>query len=261
MIKGLYTSAAGMLPLQYRQDVLANNLANSHTPGFKRDRVFVHDLVTADLYLNEHGLASTGERPAVVGVNPQAYQYAVGDSKLVVEEQTDFSQGSIEVTGNDFNLALDGNGFFAVQTPQGLRYTRAGFFGMSRTGTLATAEGYEVQGAAGPINVQGGKLMVSNNGDVLVDGELRGRIRVADFPRPYHLTKESDNLYVPEGQAAGQPAQNFAIKQGALESANGHPVDQLVRMIELQRLFELGQRAIRMQDESLQQVITQGGRL
>jgi flagellar basal-body rod protein FlgF len=261
VIKGLYTSAAGMLPLSFRQDLMTNNLANSSTAGFKRDRLFIHDLITADLYLNENQLASTGERPRTISVSPDAFSASVGNSSQVIEERTDFSQGAMDVTGNDFNLGIEGDGFFTVQTPQGIQYTRNGFFNVGANGSLVTAAGFPVLGTAGPINIQGRKFTVLRNGDVYVDNELRGRLRIVDFPKPYKLTKTANDLFTPQGGAAGQAAQNFKVNQGMLEKANAHPVDQLVQMIELQRLFEIGQRAIRMQDETLQQAISQVGRV
>ena len=261
MIKGLYTSAAGMLPLAYRQDLIANNLANVNTSGYKQDRAFVHELINADLYLNEYGIASTGQPPRLINVMPPAYRAAVGDASQVIVHQTDFTRGKIEVTGNDLNLAIDGDGFFTVDTPQGVQYTRSGYFSINADGELVTADGYTALGEAGPINVQGGKLSVQNNGNVLVNGEIRGSLRITDFDKPYRMTKTADNLFISEAGDAGQAAEDFLIKQGVLEQANSHPIDQMVKMIELLRLFELNQRVIRYQDETLQQAVTQIGRV
>lgn len=262
MIKGLYTSAAGMLPMQYRQDLTTNNLSNSHSAGYKRDRAFVRELVTADLYLNVDKIASTGARPQMVDVSPPAFRAAVGDASQVVQEQTDFSQGPMQVTGNDLNMAIQGDGFFTVDTPQGLRYTRDGTFGINQDGNLVTQQGYEVQGEGGPINVSGGGIIsVTRDGAVSVDGVVRGNLRITDFQQPYEMTKISDSLFVPEDGGAGQDAEDFTVHQGMLEGSNAHPIDQMVTMIELSRVFELGQRAIRMQDETLQQAVTQAGRV
>ena len=129
------------------------------------------------------------------------------------------------------------------------------------SGELATPEGYTVLGTAGPINVQGGKLIVQQNGDVYVNDQLRGRLRITDFDKPYRMTKTGSNLFVPQGGQAGRTAENVVVRQGMLEQANSHPIDQLVSMIEIQRMFELGQRAIRLQDETLQQAVTQVGRV
>jgi flagellar basal-body rod protein FlgF len=261
MIKGLYTSAAGMLPLDYRQDLVANNLANVNTSGYKQDRAFVHELINADLYLNENGIASTGLPPRLVNVMPAAYRAAVGDASQVIVHRTDFTRGKMEVTGNDLNLAIDGDGFFAIDTPQGEQYTRSGYFSVNADGELVTAEGYTVLGDAGPINVQGGKIIVQNNGNVMVNNEPRGTLRITDFSKPYRMTKTADNLFIAEAGSAEQEAEDFVIRQGVLEQANTHPIDQMVKMIEILRLFELNQRAIRLQDETLQQAVTQTGRV
>ncbi len=261
MIKGLYTSAAGMLPLQHRQDLVANNLSNTNTAGYKQDQAFVRELVTADLYLNENQIASSGQRPPMVNISPPAFRAAVGDASQVVQQYTDFSQGAMEVTGNALNLAIDGDGFFTVQTPAGFQYTRNGSFSINGDGELVTSQGHVVMGEGGPINVSGGTINVLTNGGIAVDGNVRGNLRITDFPKPYEMTKVSDSLFVPAGGGAGQDAENFTVNQGMLEGNNGHSLDQMVKMIEISRMFELGQRAIRLQDETLQQAVTQAGRI
>ena len=261
MIKGLYTSAAGMLPLPYRQDLVTNNLANANTSGYKQDRAFIRALVTADLYLNEYQIASTGEPPPMVNISPPAFRASVGNSSQVVEMQTDFSQGDLEVTGVDFNFAIEGDGFFTLQTPDGIRYTRGGNFQMDPDGNLASAQGFQVLGTAGPLNVQGGRLKVQENGNIYVDNILSGTLRISDFDKPYELNKVADNLFAPRGAAAARNADNFIVKQGMLEKATGHPIDHLVGMIQLERFFEIGQRAIRLQDETLQKAASQVGRI
>ncbi|MEA2062689.1 MAG: flagellar hook-basal body protein [Gemmatimonadota bacterium] len=262
MIKGIYNSAAGMLPLPYRQDLVANNLANVNTAGYKLDRAFVRELVTADLYLNEHQIASDGKQPALVNITPPAFRASVGDSSQVVQMLTEFTQGAMEVTGNPFNVAIEGDGFFTVETPLGIQYTRNGTFHLGPDGNLVTAQGYTVLGQDGPILVQGGEAAILPNGDVYVDNIQAGTLRISDFARPYKLNKTTDNFYIPQGAGdAPQEAQNYIVKQGMLEKANANPIDQLVEMIEIQRLFDIGQRAISMQDETLRQAVTQAGRI
>ncbi len=260
MIKGLYTSASGMLPLQFRQELTANNLSNSNTAGYKQDQAFVRELITADLFLNENQIASSGQRPQQVNISPPAFRAAVGDSSQVVQQFTDFSQGPMEVTGNMLNLALEGDGFFTIETPGGLQYTRNGSFSINEDGELVTSQGHVVLGVDGPINVAGGTINILANGGVAVGGVQRGSLLITDFPKPYEMAKVSDSLFVPTG-GGGQDAQNVSVQQGMLEGSNGHPLDQMVKMIEISRLFELGQRAIRLQDETLQQAVTQAGRI
>lgn len=262
MIKGLYTSAAGMLPLSHRQDLTSNNLSNTGNSGYKQDRAFVRALINADMYLSEGGFATSGQPPRLVNVDPPAYVAAVGQAaSQVVDQRIDFSQGPLEVTDNDFNLAIQGNGFFTVQTTQGIQYTRSSYFGINNNGNLVTSDGFVVLGTGGPINVQGAKLTVQQNGAVLVDGVQRGTLRITDFPQPYNLLKTQDNLFMAQGGVAGQQVQNPLVRQGVVEGANAHPIDQMVQMIEISRMFELGQRAIRLQDETLQQAVSQAGRV
>jgi flagellar basal-body rod protein FlgF len=261
MIKGLYTSAAGMLPLPYSQELVTNNLSNVNTSGYKQDRSFIRDLISADLYLNQNQLASTGASPGLANIDPPAFRASVGNSSRVVEYRTDFSQGGMEITGNDYHLALEGEGFFTVRTPQGTQYTRNGQFAISSTGTLVTEEGFEVLGASGPINVQGGKMAVQQNGDVYVNNILRGRLNIASLNNPNTLSKTDAGRFVPQTGVNMRVSGNFKVRQGVLEQANAEPIDQLVRLIEIERMFEFGQRAIRMQDETLQQAVTQVGKI
>jgi len=260
MIKGLYISAGGMLPFNHRQELVANNLSNSNTAGYKQDQAFVRELITADLYLNENQIASSGQRPPMVNVSPPAFRAAVGDSSQVVQQFTDFSQGPMDVTGNALNLAIQGDGFFTIQTPNGIQYTRNGSFSINENGELVTNQGHSVLGQGGPINVSGGTINILEGGGVSVDGFQRGSLRITDFDKPYKMTKVSDTLFVPAAGGAGRnaDAQDFTVHQGMLEGANGNSLDQMVKMIEISRQFELGQRAIRLQDETLQQAVTFG---
>lgn len=225
MDRGLYIAASGMLAEQIRQEQIANDLANASTPGYKGDR-------TAQSSFGELLLASTASG-RVVG--PQ------GTAVLVDEIRTDFTPEPARDTGEPLDFAIVGEGFFAVQTPQGVRYTRDGQFGVSAAGQLVTSRGFPVLGAGG------GPVPVAANGTV--DPRLVGVTALAN-PR-----KAGDNLVEgqPQGAATGQ------VRSGALEGSGADPARAMVDMIASMRAFEAGQKVIQTIDDTLGKAATQVG--
>ncbi len=242
MIKGIYSSASGMLPRILKQESFANNMANVNTPGFKKDGIFLQVLNDA----SKESLITDvpWETPMVDGI------------------YTDFSQGDLEDTGNDKNLALEGNGFFVVETEAGPRYTRSGNFLLSPQGILSDPNGNPVLTESGPLTVSGDNFTVGMDGTVSVDGSTVGKIKVVDFEKPYALNKEGDS-YFAAAQATGQekPADNFQVRQGYLEKSNVNVVDVMVDMLASFRAFEAGQKAISAQDETLDKAVNDLGRI
>jgi flagellar basal-body rod protein FlgF len=208
-----------------RQELLANNLANASTAGFKQD----------DLML------FTPSSPA--GASPSGTH--------ILAQWTDFSQSSIRDTGRELDIAVDGSGFLAVQTPRGVRYTRSGALAVSRDGYLVTASGYQVLGEGGPISVRSSRPSITEKGEVVDDGQTVDTVRVVDFAKPYRLTKEGDGLFAPADAAvAPGRAQDHQLVGGALEDSNVNTVRTMVQMIEMLRGFESAQRAIQAVDEA-----------
>jgi flagellar basal-body rod protein FlgG len=151
---------------------------------------------------------------------------------------TDFSQGPLQKSDNVLDVALYGDGFFAVNTPQGTAYTRQGNFKRGANNQLVTADGHQVQGAAGPITLTGGRIDIGNTGVVTVDGTPVGTIAQVDFPKPYAFQKLGGGLFVPaDPQAATTPA-SAQVKQGYLEGSNVNVVVEMARMIETSRYSE-----------------------
>lgn len=227
------TLPSGMQMHWRRHEVLANNLANASTAGFKQD-----DLVVA-------GQTAPPIEPSFImmGMTPIVQH--------TVTQWTDFSPGLIRDTGRPLDVAIDGSGFFAVQTARGLRYTRAGALTMNRDGYLTTPGGHRLMGASGPIAVSSGRVSISANGEIQDDGRTVDTIRVVDFPRPYRLQKEGDGLFAPV-DPAGPPgvAANYQVVGGALEGSNVDTVRTMVSMIEMLRSYESAQRAIQSADET-----------
>lgn len=228
MNSGMYAAVSGSLAAMRRLDVISNNLANVNTPGYKKDKMSFEGL-----------LAGTANPPAV----PQG---TTADPILQKENiYIDFTGGLTSQSGNPLDLALDGDGFFAVTTPQGTAYTRQGNFRTSVDGTLVTVDGYPLQGSGGSaIRIQGSLVEIDAKGVVTVDGTQSGAISVVDFEKPYSLTKVGNALFVAADPQATPQAGNAQILQGHLEGSNVESISEMVQMIETNRYFEACSKVI-----------------
>lgn len=233
MNSGLYAALSGNLAAMRRLDVISNNLANANTAGFKGDRLQFESV-----------LASSKKQA-------QQPQGTLSDSPVFSNEQffTDYSQGPMLQTGNTLDVALEGDGFFVVTTPQGRAYTRQGNFHLDSGGRLVTSEGYQVQGG-GPIVINGGQVDIDSKGAILVDGTPVGTLEVVDFQKPYNLQKQGEGLFVPANpQDTPTAVTTTTVLQGALEGSNVNVVAEMVRLIETTRYFESCQKVVRSYDD------------
>lgn len=226
MESGFYSSFTGFAARMDALEVLANNLANVSTTGFKAQHEFYRSF-TAWL------------QPALTTpINQAINQFGVlGGARL------DLSTGSIEHTGNDTDLALEGPGFFNIQTNNGLRFTRAGNFSFNAKRQLVTAQGDLVLGDQGPIQIPAGQLNIGPDGTVSVDGALVATLKISNFAPNTQLTSEGSSYFVAP-QNAATPAAQVNIRQGSLENSNTDPVRSTVELIELQRTSQLMERAL-----------------
>jgi flagellar basal-body rod protein FlgF len=250
MIRGIYFSARGMSIESIKQDVISNNLANVNTNGFKKDTVAVQSFSEYLLRVQQN----SGSR--MLG--------AVNQSPLIDSIVTRYDMGMLEQTGKDTDFAITGEGFFVIQTPQGLRYTRDGSFHLDREGYLVTAEGHYVLNTAGdPIESGSGTLVVDSHG-VIRDGigSLIGQMQIAGFTREQQLQmqKQGHNLFaMPEGI---MPAQLVGtVQQHAVERSNVDVIREMVEMITVTRMYEANQKSVQTQDELLGKSINEVGRV
>ncbi|MCE5249625.1 flagellar hook-basal body protein [bacterium] len=244
MVKGLYLSAYGMIPRIIQQDGIANNLANTSTHGYKKGDIFLRQLITADNALN--------------------HARGTDRSQISEDRRIDFTQGTLDRTDNDLDLALNGPGFFRVQDASGnISYTRNGRFYLDNNGYLITKEGmYLINDRNNRIIIQGGDVAIQGNGDIVVDGILANTIGLADFaPTDYPaLEPVGKELFrKPDTINEIKPSDDTVFLQGYLESSNVDPIRSMVDMIEVYRMFELGQKSIQIQDQTLQRVVTEIG--
>ena len=219
----------GMMAQEERMNLTANNMANVNTPGFKRD-------------------------------------VPVFEGYLVKQSKVDFSPGPFELTERDLDLALDGPGFFQIETAAGIRYSRNGNFKQNSDGQIVTMDGDPVvgagfipEGARGVIVEPEGRVKVINQDG---DEEIIGQIDLVEFDDPNMLIKEGYDLYVPKSPLfEAEPAENTKMEQGFLEKSNVNAVNESVQMIDLYRIYEALQKIVQTKQEMDEKATGQLGRL
>ncbi len=239
----IYKVGAGAILQQMRLDVYANNLANVNTSGFKADQpVFRFD---------------PAESPTTGPSQPSRLSpYA-----LPLEYVTDFEPGPVTATGNPLDAAIVGDGFFEIQTPDGLQYTRNGHFSINGDGVLSTTEGWPVMGEGGEITIEGSRVEIGETGEVSVDGNAAGVLKVARFADRSQLRKTGSTLFKPSNVVAEEadPAQ-FRISQGTIEASNVNAIRTMTEIIETLRVFETYQKVIQAADNVTAKTVNEVGR-
>lgn len=247
MIRGIYTGASGMLAESMRTDVISNNLANVNTAGFKKDIAVSKDFGSMLITRINDGAESP-----VIG--------STGLGVMIDEVATIHSSGTVRNTGNDFDMAIDGKGFFAVDTPQGVRYTRNGTFAKNIQGELINQDGYRVLGQNGPIRIQGSKMVVSDDGGVSVDNKQVGKLRLVEFDNEKQLVKEGASLFVASPGQVAKPATG-AVRQGSLEMSNVNVIGEMVNLISNYRTYEVNGKVVQSHDHLLDKAVNEVGKL
>jgi flagellar basal-body rod protein FlgF/flagellar basal-body rod protein FlgG len=224
----LLVGLSRQMVLERQMEVVANNVANVNTAGFKADRS-----------LFEEFLASRAHEDNFVGRDRRvSYVQDRGTFK-------DFSQGPVEQTKNPLDVAIEGNGFLVVQTPAGERYTRDGGLQINNQGQLVNASGYQVLGGSGPVVFQqtDKQVTIASDGNITVlEGNnridsVRGKLRVVNFADPQKLVREGSNLYAAGPGVAAQPDIKSSVRQGFIEKSNVSSVVEMSRMIEVTRTY------------------------
>jgi len=257
MLRSLYTAATGMEAQQLKMDVIAHNLANASTTGFKKERAEFEDLLSETI----HTAAAPDPRG---GTEPAPLQVGLG--VRTGSTSRSFAQGDMMNTQNPMDLAIEGDGFFRVQRPSGeLAYTRAGNLRIDATGRLATQHGELIDP---PIHVPTETTSVTVRSDGTVTAKVAGRdeqqelgnIELATFVNPQGLTSLGNNLFSAT-EGSGQPLRarpgaqgTGTIAQGYLEGANVKAVEEMVEMISAQRAYELNSKVIQTADQMLQRL-------
>jgi flagellar basal-body rod protein FlgF len=230
MQNALLVGLSRQMAVSRELDIVANNIANIDTTGFKADNAAFSEYLMPGARDNDF---ATGKDRRISFVEDRA-------------SWIDFSPGAMHRTGNPLDVAVDGKGFFVVQTPRGQRYTRNGAFAINATGQLVTSEGDQVLGTGGPITFQSTDhdVIVSPSGTISVrDGAgtadaQRGQLQLAAFDRPQLLQKDSSSTFLaPAGVTAGPVPQGTRVAQGAVEKSNVNAVAEMARMIQITRSY------------------------
>jgi len=252
----LYSAATGMEAQQLNLNTIANNLANVNTPGFKRSTIEFQDLLYSQKPRTA-GAEAGGGNQLPTGIE-------VGNGSRVAATSKVFTQGQLTNTGERLDLAIQGDGFFEVQRPDGTTgYTRAGSFKLNATGQVVTTDGMPV--LSGFQNVPAGTIAinVAETGDVTYQtsaGSQSFRLTLSRFANPAGLSSLGGNLYAETGASgtaeAGQPGEEGfgTVMQGYIETSNVNIVEEMVNLITAQRAYEVNSKSIQTSDEMLQNV-------
>ncbi len=296
MVRGIYTGASGMAARVHQMNVVANNLANVNTTGFKRDlMLFKAAPEMVARRTNDNGLVVL---PQLGSLDTRPVVGRLGTGVEVNEVYHELEQSSLRGTDNVFDFALEGDGFFSVLTPEGERYTRNGNFTLNAERVLMTHEGYPILGEAGIIQLKTNNFTLNDDGEIFINPQFSqpaerpvrltengydeiqrlDRLKLVRFPRERYLEKAGTSFYsVTEQSGSPVLAREYSrvdydgnvlaersplalkVVQGFLENSNVNPVIEMVKMIEVQRAYEASQKSITTGDQLLSRLINSMG--
>ena len=235
-----YIALSRQMALWKQMDIVSNNMANMNTSGYKQD-----DAIFASYLIQTKNAEGFGTIPVYFTQDFGMYK--------------DFKEGAIVHTGNTFDVALHGDAFFAIETPEGERYTRKGQFQLDADGQLITSEGYAVMSENNePFFFAPGEteITIAENGDVFTENGVIGRIKTVTFENNQKLLKVADTMFENTSGNMMQPAENVRVVQGAVEKSNVDPITEMTEMIKLQRSYEMVQSMIDEEHDRISNTIS-----
>jgi flagellar basal-body rod protein FlgF len=243
MSDAMYIAATGALNYQKKLDVLANNIANINTVGFKEDQV---SFVSSDL-----------------SVDNMTDDTSPSTELLSIVVKPVFSSGDMRFTGNKFDLALEGDGFFSINSPDGVRYTRNGSFTFNNDGILVTRDGFPVLGDGGEIKIDNSddqNIVIDESGNIYSGDKKIGTLKLVDFPKPYNLVKlENTSFMVEDTNVSEINPVDLKVNQGFIELSNVNAVKAMTDMIETLRGYESYQKVIKSLEDISSKAINDVG--
>ena len=251
-MEAIYPVLSGALAQEKRLELITNNLSNVGTSGYKKDIPVFEGLTPG----NSDNADATGGNAVA---SPTFGHFS--------RTTTDLSAGAIRTTGQPLDIAVEGKGFFSVQTPAGVRYTRNGHFTLDAEGQIVTTGGFPVLGSSGPITLPAGSVSIASDGRISVSGGEAGPTPIEVDLLPVYQFSKSDQLKKIGGslfeaaKGSAIPSTDGSLRQGALEGSNVDPVEEMVAMIEVMRLYEAAQKAIQTADQIAGKVSNEIGQI
>jgi flagellar basal-body rod protein FlgF len=255
MNRAIYPILSGAIAQERQLQVFANNLANVNTAGFKQDEQAFRTV-----------LGRTGHAPpaslAAAGLAQTILTKPTGSAERVFVQPhavaTSFEAGRIRITGNPLDMAIDGNGFFEVKTPQGPRYTRSGMFSLDNKRRLVSNLGYPVMGTKGEIKIPPGTIQINNEGAIQVDGNTVATLKIVEFTPEQMPQKHMEGLF-----AGGRPKTmpHPQVQSGHIEESNVNALGEMVKMIQGMRSYESAQKLMQTLDQMTETAIRDVGRV
>jgi flagellar basal-body rod protein FlgF len=237
MDAAIYKALSGAVAQMRHLETASQDLANVNTAGYKRQRLAFSEVLAKKV--------PADDRP--------------GGLVAIAAQSTHFGQGELHGTGNPFDIAIEGDGFFAIQTGRGERYTRSGAFTLKADGTLITPQGDPVLGDGGPLVISGNKIEVGADGTVRSeDGEI-GKLKFIRFRDRHLAVKEGANFFVAD-RANVLEATDLRVVQGSLEQSNVSPVDGMISLVSINRQFEAYERAMKLMDSATAKMLAEAAR-
>jgi flagellar basal-body rod protein FlgG len=261
LLKDIWVPLSGALAQQRNVETIANNLANTNTPGFKRDQLTFREYLTA-LEKNFNGSGVPSKE-----FSPGDFYHTFGAEHSLVEvdgSYTDQAPGQIDHTGNSLDFAINGPGFFEILSPTGVRYTKKGTFSLTSDGILANEKGFPVLKAGGEelkdrvIKLARGPLGVNEQGEIFQEGSKIGNMSLVEFKNINALRKEGNSLYINhDAKNIKKEGLVSTIHQGSLESSNVNAMNEMSNLIKASRNFETLQQVIKAYDSMAQKAVNE----
>ncbi|MFC1809417.1 flagellar hook-basal body protein [Candidatus Omnitrophota bacterium] len=256
--RAMDTLVSNMIAASKRQDIAANNLANVNTTGFKKDQVSFATQYDAEKMVEAANLPErkTSLRDDVY------YGHIPVDMPVKIDAfYTSQSQGNAIFTGNPLDVAIEGEGYFVLQTPEGERYSRAGGFRLNEMQYLVNQSGYAVMGQNGPINLAGETINILESGEIQVDGALQDQLRIVTVDEQGALQKDKDSFYsLREGAKGVRNIRSPVLQTGTLESSNVKSIEELNSMTINMRAFEASSKAVKTVERTVSRAINGVGK-
>ncbi|MBF0237230.1 MAG: flagellar basal-body rod protein FlgF [SAR324 cluster bacterium] len=253
MDSGLFSLVSSTNVLQKKLDNISNNLANVNTSGYKEDRLSFREVLSKATAV----APESDEESFLTHEYIDMYQGLDKSAVMVDSVGKNFSPGTMNYTGNTLDVAVENEGFFTIDTPQGERYTRSGEFTMDQEGRMVTHDGYAVLGQKGPIQVKGKEIVIDQDGGVNVDGKAVDTLKVVRFRDSQGLQKLGRSFYAPVTRD-NVPiiSKDSRIRQGVIEGSNVNTVKEMTNMIQANRAYESAVKAMKSIDSMNEKAIS-----